>query len=149
MLGLFVARRLGVRAQPLLFGTIGVVAAASLAYSVYFSEANPAKAYFFTTTRVWELAIGSLLAFAVVRLRIGITTRAANIMADAGLSLIVYDTFFMDSVPPWPSTRALVATVGAAHIIGAGCRTEDTVVVRRLSLSPMTRLGGLSNSFLR
>src|SRR3546814_3864829 len=92
ILGLFVARRLGVRAKPLLFGTIGVVAAASLAYSVYFTEANPAKAYFFTTTRVWELAIGSLPAFAVVRLRIGITARAANIMAAAGLALTVYGT---------------------------------------------------------
>src|SRR3546814_4114667 len=116
MLGLFVARRLGVRAKPLLFGTIGVVAAASLAYSVYFTEANPAKAYFFTTTRVWELAIGSLLAFAVVRLRIGFTARAANIMAAAGLALIVYGTFFLDSATPWPSAWALVPTVGAALI---------------------------------
>ncbi|HEY9564510.1 MAG TPA: acyltransferase [Nocardioides sp.] len=146
MLGLFVARRLGVRAKPLLFGTIGVVAAASLAYSVYFTEANPAKAYFFTTTRVWELAIGSLLAFAVVRLRIGITARAANIMAAAGLALIVYGTFFLDSATPWPSAWALVPTVGAALIIGAGCRTEDTVVGRLLSLRPMTWLGGISYS---
>src|SRR3546814_14185882 len=67
-------------------------------------------------------------------------------MAAAGLALIVYDTFFLDSATPWPSAWALVPTVGAALIIGAGCRTEDTVVGRLLSLRPMTWLGGISYS---
>src|SRR3546814_2884126 len=67
-------------------------------------------------------------------------------MAAAGLALIVYGTFFLDSATPWPSAWALVPTVGAALIIGAGCRTEDTVVGRLLSLRPMTWLGGISYS---
>ena len=34
----------------------------SLAYSIYYTHANPPGAYFMTTTRIWELGAGGLLA---------------------------------------------------------------------------------------
>jgi peptidoglycan/LPS O-acetylase OafA/YrhL len=50
-------------------GTVALVLTAalviaSLAYSVYETKVNPAAAYFVTTTRMWELGIGGLLAIA-------------------------------------------------------------------------------------
>src|SRR6202000_20667 len=61
----------GARHRPR--GTVaGVLTAAlviaSLAYSVYETKVNPAAAYFVTTTRMWELGIGGLLAIAPARL---------------------------------------------------------------------------------
>ncbi|MGH3246421.1 MAG: acyltransferase family protein, partial [Trebonia sp.] len=51
---------------------VGVLLAAlviaSLAYSVYETNANASAAYFVTTTRMWELGIGGLLAIAPARL---------------------------------------------------------------------------------
>ena len=41
---------------------MGALAAASLAYSIYDTHANPAAAYFVTPTRAWEFAAGGLLA---------------------------------------------------------------------------------------
>ncbi|WP_372594099.1 acyltransferase family protein, partial [Actinotalea sp.] len=47
-------------------GTVGVVVlavlAASLAWSVHLTANNPAAAYFVTTTRIWELALGGAIA---------------------------------------------------------------------------------------
>ncbi len=40
----------------------GAVVVGSLWYSVYYTHANPAGAYFVTTTRIWELGLGGLVA---------------------------------------------------------------------------------------
>src|SRR5690606_13464475 len=41
---------------------IAAIGVTSLAYSVYITPRNPGLAYFATTTRAWELALGGLLA---------------------------------------------------------------------------------------
>ncbi len=146
LVGLVVARRLGVRPMRMLFGVLAVVAAASLAYSVVHTAADPATAYFYTTTRVWELAIGALTAFAVDRLRRTLSHTVATVMATVGLLMIAYAALVFSKGTPWPGSAALVPTVGTALVIAAGCASQTTIPARLLSLKPMTWLGGLSYS---
>jgi peptidoglycan/LPS O-acetylase OafA/YrhL len=96
-----------------------VTVAASLAWSVHLTAADPAAAYFVTTTRVWELALGGLLAAVVVlrplRLRPGV--RAA--LAWAGLALVLAAVATFDGETPFPGWTALVPTVGTALVVAA------------------------------
>ncbi|MDR7346944.1 peptidoglycan/LPS O-acetylase OafA/YrhL [Enteractinococcus fodinae] len=50
---------------------IGVAVAIipSFLWSIYYTEANPAPAYFVTTTRLWEIAIGAAIAIFAVQLQ--------------------------------------------------------------------------------
>ncbi|WP_114201802.1 acyltransferase family protein [Janibacter anophelis] len=143
ILGLFLARRTRARPKPLLFGLLSLIALASLVYSVLHTESDPATAYFYTTTRVWELAIGALLAFLVLRLT-ALPRIAAEALAGIGLVLIVCSAFFLSSGTPWPSGWALLPTVGAALVIAGGCATQSTVAARLLSVGPMVWIGGIS-----
>ena len=143
IVGLMVARRTRLRPKPMLFGVLAVIAAASLVYSVRHTASDPATAYFYTTTRVWELAIGALLAFLVLRLT-RLPRLAAELLAGAGLLLVLWSAFFLTSKTPWPSAWALAPTVGAALIIAAGCATQATATARLLSLKPMVWIGGIS-----
>ena len=143
ILGLLVARRNRLRPKPLLFGVLGVIAAASLGYSVVHTAADPATAYFYSTTRVWELAIGALLAFLVVRLG-SLPRGLAELLAGVGLALVLWSALVLDAKTPWPGAWALAPTVGAALIIAAGCASQRTVTARLLSVRPMVWIGGLS-----
>ncbi|GAA1151996.1 acyltransferase family protein [Ornithinicoccus hortensis] len=143
ILGLFLARRTAARPKPLLFGLLAVVAAASFVYSVRHTAADPATAYFFTTTRIWELAIGALLAFLVVRLT-RLPRGLAELLAGVGLVLTVGSAFLLTTSTPWPGSAALAPTVGAALVIAGGCASQSTVTARLLSLRPMVWIGGLS-----
>ena len=143
IVGLFLARRTRARPKPLLFGLLSLIALASLVYSVLHTESDPATAYFYTTTRVWELAIGALLAFLVLRLT-SLPRIAAEALAGIGLVMIVCSAFFLSSGTPWPSGWALLPTVGAALVIAGGCATQSTVAARLLSVGPMVWIGGIS-----
>lgn len=146
LVGLFLARRARLKAKPVLAAMLAATALASFGHSVLHTRAEPATAYFWTTTRVWELAIGALLAFLVVRLH-GLGRWAAQALALAGLVLIGWSAVVLTSKSPWPGHLALLPTLGAAAIIAAGCSSrfgQRTAVARLLSLPPMTWIGGLS-----
>lgn len=143
--GLWVARLLGVRVKRVHFVTIGAIAVASLVYSIIHTASDPATSYFITTTRVWELGIGSLLSFAVVRLRV-LPRLAAEVLAWLGLVMITISVFTFSSATAWPGYAALLPTLGTAAVIAAGCATVPTHAGRLLSVRPMTWIGGLSYS---
>jgi peptidoglycan/LPS O-acetylase OafA/YrhL len=143
IVGLLVAKRLSVRAKPLLFAVLSVIALASLGYSVIHTQASPTTAYFYTTTRVWELAIGALLAFLVLRLT-SLPRLVAELISGIGLLLVLWAAFFLDASHPWPGSWALVPTLGAGLIIAAGCASQSTITARLLSIRPMVWIGGLS-----
>ncbi|MGE9808592.1 acyltransferase family protein [Janibacter sp. G1551] len=150
LVGMIVARRARLKPKRLLFLILAVTALASFVYSVLHTRSDPATAYFYTTTRVWELGIGALLAFVAVRLR-RLPRAAAQILALAGAALILFSAFAFTSsakvgllLVAWPGWAALVPTVGAALVIAAGCATQETLVAKALSIKPMTWIGGLS-----
>ena len=58
----FLALLLRRRAAPFFIGGLGIAVVASLWFSVHETKVEPARAYFVTPTRIWELGIGGLLA---------------------------------------------------------------------------------------
>ncbi len=143
IVGLAVARRTQLRPKPLLLALLSTIALASFVYSVVHTQSSPETAYFYTTTRVWELAIGAVLAFLVTRLS-HLPTVVAEALAGLGVLLILYSAFFLSSDTPWPGSWALAPTVGAALVIAGGCASQTTATARLLSLRPMVWIGGLS-----
>lgn len=97
----------------------GVVVVASLAWSVSETATDPAAAYFVSTTRFWELALGGLLA-AVLTVRAAPRARAVRVgLAWAGLAMIVWAVVRFDSETAFPGAVALVPTVGTCLVIAA------------------------------
>ncbi|GHJ56257.1 hypothetical protein Nm8I071_55640 [Nonomuraea sp. TT08I-71] len=128
------------RFRALAFVAVGVVWAASFAWSVLLVEADPGRAYFVTTTRMWELAVGALLALAPTRRLTGVVATAAGWL---GVAAIAASAVALSTSTPFPGTMALPATLGAALIIAAGA-TARYGPVALLRLPPMQFLGGIS-----
>jgi len=90
---------------------IGSVTAASLAWSVYLTAAEPASAYFVTPTRAWEFGLGGLLALAGGRLPAAGTWLG---LAAIGLAAALYSP-----ATPFPGVAALLPVAGALAVIAA------------------------------
>ncbi|MBN1093854.1 acyltransferase [Blastococcus sp. TML/M2B] len=88
-------------AVPLLL--IGVP---SLAWSISLSAADPGRAYFVTTTRMWELALGAALA--VVPVVAPASARLSRAVGWAGLAAIVWAAVTYDASTVFPGSAALL-----------------------------------------
>jgi peptidoglycan/LPS O-acetylase OafA/YrhL len=95
-----------------IFPALLAVTAASLAYSVYKTGADPAAAYFVTPTRAWEFGLGGLLAFAA-------GGRARPLVALAGLLAIAVATATFSADTAFPGIAALLPVLGAGAVIWA------------------------------
>ncbi len=126
-------------------GIIVLIAVLSLAYSVYLTETNPGLAYFATTTRAWELAVGGLLAVGLQR-RGEVRGVWAPLMGWAGLLAIAIACVRFDEGTPFPGYAALLPTVGAALVIAAGHSARWWSCYRLLALRPMQYVGDISYS---
>jgi peptidoglycan/LPS O-acetylase OafA/YrhL len=137
------ARRSRVRAVA-----VGVLTAlvvlASLAYSVYETSANPAAAYFVTTTRVWELGIGGLLAIAPA----GLTRTLAGQgwLGWLGLAAVIASAFVLTGSMAFPGALALLPVLGAAALIAGGSSAGRWGPWRLTSTRLMVFIGGISYS---
>jgi peptidoglycan/LPS O-acetylase OafA/YrhL len=113
---------------------LATLTAASLAYSIYATAANPAAAYFVTPTRAWEFGAGGLLAMAPA-LRHG---RAA--LSWAGLAAIGVAAGTYGASTPFPGYTALLPVAGALAIIAAARPSWP------LTIAPVQFLGDISYS---
>ncbi|WP_369819270.1 acyltransferase family protein [Tessaracoccus sp. ZS01] len=163
LLGLIVARRLGARRGSASTGddnpqatfdhrrrVVGIllcaVALASFAWSIWHTSGNSANAYFVTTTRIWELAIGALIAIAMPWLIQRINRTVANALSAVGIAAVLATAVVVTTYTPWPGYAALLPTLGCAAVVIAGCAHPDTWVARALGVAPMRLIGGLSYS---
>lgn len=118
----------------------------SLLWSVYYTHVNPAAAYFVTTTRLWELGVGAVVAvFAVSLARLPTWTRLA--LGWTGLAAIVGAALLFGPTTAFPGYAALLPTLGTAAIIIGGLNgLSSQGVGRLLSLRPVTWVGDISYS---
>ncbi|MFX0539019.1 acyltransferase family protein [Ornithinimicrobium sp. Y1847] len=145
LLALFIASRSRMPRHRVAFVLLGLLGLASAIWSVLLTRSDPATAYFVTTTRLWELAAGALLAFAVGRLA-QLPRWAAEVMVLLGLVLIVVAVTVFTSATPWPGWAAGVPVLGAVLVIAAGAAGHPTLGARLLGVPPMVWIGGLSYS---
>ncbi|SNC65337.1 Peptidoglycan/LPS O-acetylase OafA/YrhL, contains acyltransferase and SGNH-hydrolase domains [Kytococcus aerolatus] len=143
IIGAFIARRLGRRRMTVIGLLLVLMLGASLVHSVLHTASDPATAYFFTTTRVWELAVGALVAYLADRAR-SIPRAVAEVMTAVGVVALAVAALAYTTSTPWPGSAALLPVLGTAAVILAGCSTPDTLVGRLLGVSPMRFIGGIS-----
>ncbi|WP_462418710.1 acyltransferase family protein [Kytococcus sp. Marseille-QA3725] len=126
--------------------TLGLLAIAvpSLAWSVIHTADSAATAYFVTTTRLWELAIGGLVACGV-----SVWSRLPRWLGSTlvlvGLIALTASFFVVSSSTPWPGVAALLPTVATAVVLVGGATARDPLV-KVLGSPPMLWVGALSYS---
>lgn len=119
------------------------VTALSLAYSIYYTKANPAAAYFVTPTRAWEFGAGGLLALLTLRRASGAVSSG---LSWVGIAAIVVTAFAYSDRTPFPGHHALLPVLGALAVIRAGAPTHPWAPTPLLKLAPVQFLGDISYS---
>ena len=124
---------------------VGALALPSLAWSVLYTGRNLSAAYFVTTTRVWELAIGAGVAV-VASGTARRTHPIAPVVGWLGLVAVVSAAVRFSDATPFPSYWAVVPTLGTAALIWSGSNAGPRGPARLLSLRPMAAIGSISYS---
>ncbi|WP_223987483.1 acyltransferase family protein [Arthrobacter sp. NicSoilB8] len=125
--------------RSLLAAAFGAIFAVSLAYSVVQTATNQAHAYFDTGARLWEFALGSLLALALPYLKPGRILRV--VLGWAGLTAMLSCGLLLTVDRSFPGFIALWPTLAAAAIITAGQSGSRFGVDRLLTWKPLVALG--------
>ncbi|MGO3639323.1 MAG: acyltransferase family protein, partial [Glutamicibacter arilaitensis] len=121
----------------------GAIFIGSLAFSIYITATNQQVAYFHTGARLWEFALGSLLALALPWLS-SLPEKIRRFGGWAGLLTVIGSGAVLDVQGQFPGFMALVPTVAAALVIAAPAPRSWTNPSGLLSLSPLVKLGDLS-----
>ena len=147
LLGLIaLAARRSANPRRWLLSGVGLVAIASLAYSIYYSYASPAAAYFSTFTHAWEFAAGALVAIVALPTT-AIPARVRAALSWAGMALIIGPGFLFTGETVFPGYLALIPIGGALLVIVAGDSRETRLSPSRLySLGPVQFIGTASYS---
>ncbi|EIM25590.1 acyltransferase family protein [Microvirga lotononidis] len=102
---------------------VGLIGLGSLAYSAWLTPLDPGEAYFATTTRAWELALGGALA--VLPVGQALSQRTRVVLGLAGLGAIVAACLAYSDQTSFPGYAALLPTLGAAAVIlSCGARSS-------------------------
>lgn len=133
---------LGIPLRTTMAAGIAVVGAASLVYSIVLTAQSQSTAYFVTPTRVWEFAVGGLVALVFADRQF--SGRWASVLAWTGLALIAVSSLVYDGATPFPGWTAALPVAGTALVMV--CSGSITAFAPRwwLSRRPMTFLGDVS-----
>jgi peptidoglycan/LPS O-acetylase OafA/YrhL len=123
-----------------------LVVVTSFALSFVASYVVPAAAFYSLPTRAWQLALGGIVALTAIHWQ-RLAPRAAAMIGWTGLALIVAACTLLRASTVYPGVAALLPTLGAILVIGAGCATPDQGGGRLLGLSPMRAIGRISYSW--
>jgi peptidoglycan/LPS O-acetylase OafA/YrhL len=136
------ARRYRLKYKALLTYVFGLIFAASLAFSVSETASNQAFAYFDTRARLWEFALGSLLALALPYLKPSIAVRV--VLGWLGVAAMLSCGIILQVQQQFPGYVALWPTLSAVAIIVAGNTGHPLAVDRILTWKPLVYLGNNS-----
>ena len=115
------------------------IAGGSFLFNVARVGTHPAATFYLLPTRLWELALGGLLASRPAR---ALPAALSNPMAALGAALVLGAVFTLDGHRSFPGIWALVPTLGTALVIAAG---EGAWINRRvLASGPVVFLGLIS-----
>ncbi|MBB5961308.1 acyltransferase family protein [Planomonospora venezuelensis] len=120
-------------------GLMAAVFVLSLAYSILRTATDQAWAYFDTGARLWELALGGLLAVALPFLKVPRPVRV--VLGWLGLAALVACGLVLQVSTSFPGYVALWPTLAAAAVIVAGAAGGAD---RLLTLRPVLYVGRVS-----
>lgn len=150
------ARALRLPRNAVLLAGLGLAVAASLAYSIHLTATEPARAYFVTPTRMWELGAGALLAVLVARhasrreraddsgLLVPDGVRVTLVWA--GLAAILWAGISYDGSTPFPGWQAALPVLGTVAVIAAHAPRGPFSPARPMAARPVQWLGDVSYS---
>ncbi|WP_182526737.1 acyltransferase family protein [Nocardioides dongkuii] len=125
---------------------IGLVTVASFVFTLSYAVAQPGLAFFVSTTRVWELGVGALLAIAFPTL-VRLPAAVRGVLGWLGLAAVAASVLVLDSTTVWPGPATLLPVLGtAAAILAGGGTAAPWGVGRLLGLAPAVWIGALSYS---
>ncbi|MGH3386839.1 MAG: acyltransferase family protein, partial [Nocardioidaceae bacterium] len=139
------ARRNGWRLTSTLWVGLAVIAIPSFLWSLYLTAVSPERAFFVTTTRMWELAIGAAVAIGAASLT-RIPRQVAVVVGWAGLAAITVSGLAFSTSMAWPGYAAALPTVGTAAVIATGVAAGRNGPVMLLGTGLFRWVGGLSYS---
>ncbi len=122
-----------------------LVGAGSFALSMWLTQVAQPWAFFSLPARAWELALGAGLALVATR-SLALPRVGAVVASSVGLAMIVAAGVVFDTGTPFPGSAALLPTVGAALVIGAGLRDSTVGPSRILGSGPFRWMGRISYS---
>lgn len=114
----------------------------SFIHSVMATASNQVVAFFMTTTRVWELALGAVLALSVQHIQIPKSLKPW--VALTGLIAILTAAIWYSDATPFPGYTALLPTLGTALVILAGSSQNSTSIDLALASRPFQYIGNVS-----
>jgi peptidoglycan/LPS O-acetylase OafA/YrhL len=136
------ARRFRLKFRGVVLLVFGALFVGSLTFSVWETATNQAYAYFDTRARLWEFAVGTLLALALPFIRL---PRILRVVAGwTGVAAMLSGGFLLDVQGQFPGYVALWPLAAAALVIIAGHTSSPFGVDRFLSSKPLVRMGDLS-----
>jgi peptidoglycan/LPS O-acetylase OafA/YrhL len=141
---ILLAHRMRARSRTTIVVAIGVVVAASLAWSIVQTAIDPSVAYFSTFTRAWEFGAGGILGVALHP-----TTRFARprfALSVVGWVAIATALFVINGETPFPSYTALLPVAGTLAVIAAGSTGLPSWYRTALSWRPVQFIGDISYS---
>jgi len=119
----------------------------SLGLAEFGSRAWPTQNFYWLSSRAWELMLGSVAAFGL-RISPAMTPRrpawGSEVLAFAGLVMILVAIVLYDRQTPFPGIRALLPTVGTLLVLVFA--TRDTWIGKVFALRPLVGVGLLSYS---
>ncbi|MFC3994897.1 acyltransferase family protein [Nocardiopsis sediminis] len=138
----WVAARRGWPVRRVALGGLAAVFTVSLGYSVVTTATQQQWAYFDTGTRLWEFALGGILALALPYLRLPRVLR--TLLGWAGLAALVSCGLLLQVSTMFPGYIALWPTLAAALVIVAGTTGSPIGADRLLSWKPLHYIGDIS-----
>ncbi|GAB2607730.1 acyltransferase family protein [Pseudactinotalea suaedae] len=138
-------RRRHARLRAVLTLAVAVITFLSFVLSLVLTNSHPSTAYLASTTRLWELGIGALVAAGSTVWRRA-PQRVGLIVGWAGIGAVAVSALVVAPGAPWPGYRALLPILGTAAVIIAGFTNGTAGASRLLSSRPMVWGGGLAFS---
>ncbi|QZY52155.1 acyltransferase family protein [Leucobacter tenebrionis] len=133
------------RFRPTVICVLSTVTAVSFALSIVMTAASPDSAYFVTPTRVWELALGALLAASI-----GYTEKLSDsllaFLGWAGIAGIAASLMLIGATVPYPGSAALLPAAATALVIAGGARPSRFGPAGVLGVRPALFVGNISYS---
>jgi peptidoglycan/LPS O-acetylase OafA/YrhL len=131
---------LRVRARPVLYALIVVLAIASFCYAAIQVDRDPVWAYFDTAARAWEVLLGIIAAVAFRRTNL--PERWRVVLGWLGLIMLLSTMWVVDGAQSFPGPAALLPLGGTLLIIVAGTTPTTHGVDAFLRTRPSRALGG-------
>jgi peptidoglycan/LPS O-acetylase OafA/YrhL len=140
---LVVAWLAGRRLHAAAAAVLAVVAAGSVALSLYWTATLPPWAFFALPSRAWQLAAGGLVALTAPWWR-RVPRGVSRVLGWVGMAAIVLACVRLGATTPYPGVAAFLPVLGAVLVVAAGCGPARGGVGTALSVPPLRAVGRLS-----